>query len=59
MIGTDDFSLSGAKHARDRLEELKIAFEFKLVQDVDHDINKLYDHCGVTGLKFHAKHFSF
>jgi S-formylglutathione hydrolase FrmB len=57
VIGTEDFSLDGAKSVRDRLEELKIAFEFELVQDVDHNINKLYERCGVDGLKFHAKHF--
>ncbi len=57
VIGTEDFSLGGAKIARDRLEDLKIGFEFELVQDVDHNINKLYDHCGVEGLKFHARHF--
>jgi endo-1,4-beta-xylanase len=57
VIGTEDFSLGGAKELRDRLEDLKIAFEFELVQDADHNINKLYDHCGIAGLQFHAKHF--
>ena len=44
--------------ARDRLEELKIAFEFELVQGVDHNIYKLYDHAGLEGLQLHARHFS-
>ena len=58
VIGTEDFSLAGAKVARDRLEDLKIAFEFELVQGVDHNINLLYEHAGLEGLKLHAKHFS-
>jgi enterochelin esterase-like enzyme len=58
VIGTDDYSLAGAKVARDRLEELKIAFEFELVQNVDHNIYKLYDHSGLKGLHFHAQHFA-
>ena len=58
VIGTEDFSLDGAKVVRDRLEELKIAFEFELIQGVDHNIHKLYDHTGLDGLRFHAKNFS-
>jgi S-formylglutathione hydrolase FrmB len=57
VIGTNDYSLAGAKVARDRIEELKIAFEFELVQGVDHNIYKLYDHAGIKGLQFHAEHF--
>jgi S-formylglutathione hydrolase FrmB len=56
-IGTEDFSLEGAKGARDRLAELKIAYEFELVQGPDHNIYKLYDHVGLDGFLFHAKHF--
>lgn len=58
VIGTDDFSLGGAKVARDRLEQLKIAFEFELVQDVAHRLYELYDHAGLEGLRMHAEHFS-
>lgn len=58
VIGTDDFSLGGAKVARDRLEQLKIAFEFELIQGVDHNLHKLYQRCGLEGLKFHVRHFS-
>ncbi len=57
VIGTEDFSIEGAKSARDRLEQLKIAFEFELVQGVDHNINKLYDQTGLEGLTLHAQHF--
>lgn len=57
VIGTEDFSLGGAKVARDRLEQLKIAFEFELVQDVDHRLYELYDHTGLEGLRLHADHF--
>ena len=57
IIGTEDLSLEGAKNTRDRLSDLKIAFEFKLVQGPDHNIYKLYDQVGVEALQLHAKHF--
>ncbi|MCZ6671361.1 MAG: alpha/beta hydrolase-fold protein [Verrucomicrobia bacterium] len=57
VIGTEDFSLEGAKVVRDRLAELKIAYEFELVQGPEHNIYKLYDHAGLEGLLFHARHF--
>ena len=57
VIGTEDFSLAGAKVARDRLEELGIAFEFELVHGVAHNIYKLYDHAGLKGLQLHAQQF--
>ncbi len=57
VIGTEDFSLEGAKDARDRLADLKIAYEFELIQGVDHNIYKLYDHSGVKSLIFHARSF--
>ncbi len=58
IIGTEDFSLEGAKNTRDRLADLKIAYEFKLVQGPDHNIYKLYDHAGLEALQLHAKHFA-
>ncbi len=57
VIGTEDFSLEGAEVVQNRLAQLKIAYEFELVQDIDHNINKLYDHCGLEGLHFHVKNF--
>jgi len=57
VIGTEDFSLEGAKAAQDRLAELKIAYEFELIQGPDHNIYKLYNHSGVEGLRFHARNF--
>ena len=57
VIGTEDFSLEGAKVVRDRLAELKIAYEFELVQGPEHNIYKLYDHAGLEGLLFHARNF--
>lgn len=57
VIGTEDFSLEGAQTAQSRLAHLKIAYEFELVQDVDHDIHKLYEHSGLESLLFHASHF--
>ena len=57
MIGTEDFSLEGAKEVRDRLAELKIAYEFELIQGPEHNIYKLYDHSGLEGLRFHVRYF--
>ena len=57
VIGTEDFSLGGAKVGRDRLEDLGIAFEFELVQGVAHNIYDLYKHAGLEGLQLHAEHF--
>jgi S-formylglutathione hydrolase FrmB len=57
VIGTEDFSLDGAQVVRDRLAQLKIAYEFELIQGPDHNINKLYDHSGLEGLRFHARSF--
>jgi S-formylglutathione hydrolase FrmB len=57
VIGTEDFSLDGAKATQDRLAELKIAYEFELIQGPDHNIYKLYDHSGLEGLLFHARNF--
>ncbi len=57
VIGTEDFSLEGAQVVQDRLAQLKIAYEFELVQGTDHNINKLYDHSGLEGLLFHARNF--
>ena len=57
VIGSEDASLVGAKDTQDRLAELKIAYEFELIQGVEHNINKLYDHSGVVGLKFHVRNF--
>lgn len=57
VIGTEDFSLDGAKAAQDRLAELKIGYEFELIQGTDHNINQLYDHSGLEGLLFHARNF--
>ena len=57
VIGTEDFSLDGAQVVRDRLAQLKIAYEFELIQGPDHNINKLYEHSGLEGLRFHARSF--
>lgn len=57
VIGTEDFSLDGAKTAQARLTDLKIGYEFELIQGPDHNIFKLYDHSGVKSLLFHARHF--
>lgn len=57
VIGTEDFSLDGAREVQIRLADLKIAYEFELIQGPDHNINKLYDHSGVEGLLFHARNF--
>lgn len=59
IIGTEDFSLAGAEHARDRLAELKIAYEFQLLDGPDHNIYKLYDLAGVEAFRLHARHFVF
>jgi len=45
------------KTTQGRLTDLKIAYEFELIQGPDHNIYKLYDHSGVTSLRFHARHF--
>lgn len=57
VIGTEDFSLDGAKTTQGRLTDLKIAYEFELIQGPDHNIYKLYDRSGVTSLRFHARYF--
>ena len=57
VIGTEDYSLDGAKTAQGRLTDLKIGFEFELIQGPDHNIYKLYDHSGVKSLLFHARYF--
>jgi S-formylglutathione hydrolase FrmB len=57
VIGTEDFSLDGAREVQIRLADLKIAYEFELIQGPDHNINKLYDHSGLLGLQFHARNF--
>jgi endo-1,4-beta-xylanase len=57
IIGTEVFSLPGAKLARDRLADLKIAYEFKLLQCPDHNIYKLYERAGVEALQLHDRHF--
>lgn len=57
IIGTKDYSLAAAKNARDRLADLKIAYEFKLIQGPDHNIYKLYDHAGLEAFQLHASHF--
>ncbi|MDA1069693.1 MAG: hypothetical protein O3C43_24720, partial [Verrucomicrobia bacterium] len=57
VIGTEDFSLDGTQVVQARLAQLKIAYEFELIQGPDHNINKLYDHSGVEGLRFHARSF--
>ena len=57
VIGSEDYSLEGAKTAQGRLIDLKIAYEFELIQGPDNDIYKLYDHSGVESLLFHVRHF--
>lgn len=57
VIGSEDFSLDGAQVVQARLAQLKIAYEFELIQGPDHNINKLYNHSGVEGLRFHVKNF--
>ena len=57
VIGSEDPSRVGAKDTHNRLSELKIAYEFELIQGPDHNIYKLYDHSGLEGLRFHARNF--